>query len=391
MKAFIKKPRRLFLKLNEGTSIPLNLFNLPTQLILMEQLLTITWDVGKGLDLGFLTLRFYSLLFAAGFVVGYFIMKGIFKKEGIAQEKLDTLVTYTVLATIIGARLGHVFFYQWDYYSQNPVEILKVWEGGLASHGAAIAIIIAMIIYSRRELKKSPLWILDRLVIVIALAGCLIRMGNWFNSEIYGEMGNSNLETVFTDPPREYLMKNFEIIEGIDFSQTDEALMTDSMNLPIYAMEIRFGEQQDRIVAERVLSQRMAPFVNSFSKENKNILFPEEPQIAWKEGATNTLEVYVLGIPRAPTQLYEALGYLLIFLVLYRVFMVRRLALSQGFIFGMFLILVWGFRFVVEYAKENQVSSEEGQLFNNGQLLSIPLVLAGIYFVLTASKRRLNE
>ena len=114
----------------------------------MHSLMTITWDMTKGLDLGIITLRYYSLLFALGFVLGYMLMKRIFKNEGVPQEKLDTLLTYVVIATVVGARLGHVFFYQWDYYSQHPSEILKVWEGGLASHGAAIAIIIAIIIYS---------------------------------------------------------------------------------------------------------------------------------------------------------------------------------------------------------------------------------------------------
>lgn len=96
-----------------------------------------------------------------------------------------------------------MFFYQWDYYSQHPVEILKVWEGGLASHGAAIAIIIALYFFSKKVSKKSTLWILDKVVVTVALAGCFIRMGNMFNSEIYGKLHNSSIETVYLDLPRQ--------------------------------------------------------------------------------------------------------------------------------------------------------------------------------------------
>ncbi len=357
----------------------------------MHQLLTITWDVGKGIDLGFFTLRFYSLLFAAGFVLGYFIMKRIFAREGVAQEKLDTLVTYVVVATIVGARLGHVFFYQWDYYSKHWVDIFKIWEGGLASHGAAVAIIIAIVIYCKRELKKSSLWMLDRLVITIALAGALIRMGNWFNSEIYGNMGNSPLQTVFPDPTRESLLRNFDLIEGIAFEETGETLITDSLDLPIYTMTFDFVQGEKRVELEGLLITSISPYVNDFDKENKNILFPKDFLVSWEESQENIASVQVLGIPRAPTQLYEAFGYFLIFLVLYRIYMVRRLALSQGFIFGVFLILVWGFRFAIEYTKENQVAAEEGLTLNIGQMLSIPLVIAGIYFIGTAHKRRVHE
>src|SRR5690606_21524415 len=188
----------------------------------MQSLLAITWDMGRGIDLGFFTIRFYSLLFALGFVLGYFLMKKMFEKAGVAQEKLDSLLTYVVIATVVGARLGHVFFYQWDYYSQHPGEILMVWEGGLASHGAAIAIIIAIIIYCKKVLKKSPLWMLDRVVITVALAGALIRIGNWTNSEIYGDIANSNMETVFTNPARERILMNFDnIFESVEFTALD--------------------------------------------------------------------------------------------------------------------------------------------------------------------------
>ena len=150
----------------------------------------ITWTANPNLFDGFVTIRWYGLMFVIGFWIGYRIMYSFFKHEGAPEAWLDTLLIYVVVATIVGARLGHVFFYQWDYYSANPMEILKIWHGGLASHGGTIGIIIAIIIFSRLVSKRSPLWTFDRLVIPIALVGALIRMGNLFNHEIYGHATN---------------------------------------------------------------------------------------------------------------------------------------------------------------------------------------------------------
>ncbi len=139
-----------------------------------------------GVTVGPLTLRWYGLMFLIGFVVGYRIVWHMFRHEGAPEQWLPTLLIYVAVATIVGARLGHCFFYEWDYYSAHPEKIIAFWEGGLASHGGTIAIIIAIFIYSRTVTKRSPLWTFDRLVVAIALVGCLIRLGNLFNSEIFG-------------------------------------------------------------------------------------------------------------------------------------------------------------------------------------------------------------
>ncbi len=348
----------------------------------MFDFLTITWDGSRGLDLGFFTLRYYSLLFALGFVLGYFLMKNIFKKEGVPQEKLDTLLTYVVVATIVGARLGHVFFYQWDYYSKNLIEIFKVWEGGLASHGAAIAIIIAIIIYCRRELKKSVLWMLDRVVLTVALAACLIRLGNWMNSEIYGDMANSNFETVFASPTRERILNNWDnTFESIDFQEIDKEEITDSLDLPFYEMRLTKFPNVSQENAEGQLLSRVKPFVNRFEKENKNLIFPEPTRVEWDIDNKDVMIVEMLGVPRHPTQLYEAFAYLMLFFILYRLYLMINIRSKNGFIFGMFLILLFGFRFFIEFLKENQVSAEQGDVLNIGQKLSIPLVAIGLFFV----------
>lgn len=138
------------------------------------------------LSLGPLQVRWYGLAFAIGFFIGYKIVEAMFKHEGAPERWLGILLAYVVIATIIGARLGHVFFYEWDEYSKNPIEIFKIWNGGLASHGGTIAIIIAVFLFSWLVSKKPASWTFDKLVIPIALVGGLIRLGNLMNSEIYG-------------------------------------------------------------------------------------------------------------------------------------------------------------------------------------------------------------
>ena len=148
----------------------------------------ITWNPDPEIfSIGNFAVRWYGVLFALGFLMGYFIMQDFFRREKIPLKILDQLTTYMVLATIIGARLGHCLFYEPEYYLRNPLDILKIWEGGLASHGGAIGIIIALYIFSRRN-NVSYWWTLDRIAIVTALAGFFIRMGNLMNSEIFGKV-----------------------------------------------------------------------------------------------------------------------------------------------------------------------------------------------------------
>ena len=258
----------------------------------------INWNVNREIiDLGFVAPRWYGLLFAASFFFGYIIMLKIFKKEGVAESVLETFTTYMLIATVVGARLGHVLFYEPAYYFAHPLEILYVWEGGLASHGAAVGILIALYIFSKRE-NKNFLWAFDRLVIVVALAGFFIRMGNLMNSEIYGHI---------TDLPW-----------GFRFLRD----------------------------------------------------FPPGSVVE----------------PRHPTQIYEALSYLAIFVYLIRYYYKKDGKIPNGYLSGVFLITVFGMRFFIEFLKENQVSFESGMALNMGQLLSIPLVIGGIGLVMYSRK-----
>lgn len=357
--------------------------------------LTLTWSVEKGLDLGPVTLRWYSLLFAVGFIIGYRIMKKFMEQENIDQKFLDLMLTYSVIATVIGARLGHVFFYQWDYYSQNPGEILMVWKGGLASHGAAIALIIAMYFLGRRlsiyfvgkwKVWNASLWALDRLVITVALAGCFIRLGNWMNSEIYGRIENSSVETVFA----RNILDDATEVYGAFFSEatltpTGEIYETDSVNYPVYTLNVVPQPNISESDAQSMLKGLLVNF-NRQSLEKRNAI-----SLADRAPVLNTdgsMSVEILGIPRLPTQLFESLGYLVIFLILFGLFRTKRYRFRNGFTFGMFLVLIFGFRFVIEFWKADQTEFESELTFNMGQYLSIPLVIIGLLFILFSKNFR---
>jgi phosphatidylglycerol:prolipoprotein diacylglycerol transferase len=255
----------------------------------------IHWNVNPEIvRLGPISLRWYGLLFAMGFFLGYLIFQKYFRKDGITIELLDKLTIYMVLGTVIGARLGHCFFYDASYYLANPIKILKVWEGGLASHGAAIGILIALWLFTSKY-KFGYAFILDRIVITVALAGFFIRMGNLMNSEIYG-------------------MKT---------------------SLPWGFIFDRVGETQ----------------------------------------------------PKHPTQIYEGLCYLISFGILMGLYLKKPKWLHDGHIFGLFLILIFTSRFIIEFIKQDQSAFEAGMILNMGQLLSIPFVLAGLIIFYMAGKR----
>lgn len=149
----------------------------------------IRWNVSPDLlHLGPLTLRWYGLLFAAGFLVGFYLMRHIYRQEGRPEKDLDTLLWYLLIGTVVGARLGHCLFYEPQFYLSNPIEIFKVWEGGLASHGGTIGVFVALLLYTRKRPDQPFLWLADRLAVPTALAAAFIRLGNLFNSEIYGHI-----------------------------------------------------------------------------------------------------------------------------------------------------------------------------------------------------------
>jgi prolipoprotein diacylglyceryl transferase len=255
----------------------------------------IYWDVSPEIfSIGPITIRWYGLLFAMSFIVGYQIMMVIFKRENRSEHDLNDLVWYMILGTVIGARLGHCFFYNPDYYLAHPLEIIQVWKGGLASHGAAIGILTALYLFVSKKKNFSFLWIVDRIVITVALSGFFIRMGNLFNSEIIGKPTNGKWGVIF---------------------------------------------------------------------------------------------VSVDNIPRHPAQFYESVAYLLIFIFLLSLYFKLNAKFKNGLLTGIFLILIFGFRFFVEFFKEIQSMFEQSMFLNMGQLLSIPFVILGIFLLIRKDKK----
>lgn len=159
----------------------------------------ITWTVDPELiDFGFLHIRWYGVLFATGFLLGYYNLTKIHANEGIGPKKTEQILIYMMVAVILGARLGHVFFYEWDYYSQNLWEIPMIWKGGLASHGATIAILIALWLYARKVVQKPISWVLDTTSAGVAMGAAFVRFGNLMNHEIIGKVTDVPWAFIFT-------------------------------------------------------------------------------------------------------------------------------------------------------------------------------------------------
>jgi len=355
----------------------------------------IIWDWNPDiLTLGFLKIRYYGLLFAGGFAIGYYILKKIFIKEGTDIAWLDSLLMYVLAGTVIGARLGHCLFYEPDFYLSHPIEILKVWKGGLASHGGAFGIVIALWFYSRKVSHKSMMWGLDRLLIVVALSGAMIRMGNLANSEIYGRPTDSSFGFVHvTDSYFGRYIKDESIarfLEDYDFEKEVSQDKEQRAKLTLEFNRYVRSEEDAKTIAEfRV--KPLLKYRKSADGSVPNLYMTDDSQISYtqKEGHFYaTLPITV--IPKHPTHIYEALCYLFTFLLTMLAY--SRGALKRpGLIFGIFAVMVFGSRFFIEIIKENQVVAEVGKTLNNGQKLSIPFVIAGLIAIVNAYLPKKNK
>ena len=266
----------------------------------------ITWDFDPDFISSPVTIRWYGIMFVIGFIAGLSLITKMFKHEGTKSNWPDSLFIVVVICTIVVARLGHVYFYAWDYYSQHPIEILKTWEGGLASHGGAIGILIGILFYSYYVTHRNPLWTVDRLVVPVAFVAGLIRLGNLFNSEIFGHV---------TDLPW-----------GFYFIR---------------------------------------------SREWQSICMEHGQMVACH-----------------PTQIYEALTYFALFGLLMFMYWKRNAGERQGLLSGVFFLVTFGARFLIEFIKNPQEAFEVGMVLNMGQWLSVPFIIAGIWLIVRAMRRQ---
>lgn len=330
-----------------------------------------------------LTLRWYGLFFALGFLISQQILYYIFKKEGKPEKDVDTLTIYMVIATVIGARLGHVLFYEPEKYLANPMDIIKIWEGGLASHGGAIGILFALWLYSR---KKKPgqnyLQTLDRIVILVALTGCLIRFGNMMNSEIIGKPTQSDYGIVFARNVTEVL-KSDGTVANVQYSKNDSVQASGSLQPVKILLEFRKNETSSYDSYHRYMRGPVENMLNSNPYIQEHIAQTGDLNyhLIQDEAGTFYGIVNTYAIPRHPGQLYESISCLVLFVVLLMLWIRYKDKLAEGRLFGIFLIVCFGMRIVWEFFKENQVDFENALPLNMGQLLSIPLVLAGFYFL----------
>ena len=269
----------------------------------------ITWNVSPILAhfklpfIGEMEIRYYGVLFTCCFIFGYLVMGRVYKKEGRTIEELDRLSVSMIIGIVLGARLGHVLFYDPVYYFHNPIEIIQIWKGGLASHGAAIGTLITLYLYSRKlNIYKPFLWILDRISIVVCLGGFFVRMGNLMNSEIYGKATS--------------LPWGFVFVRDMDDSVSDI----------------------DRMM------------------------------------------------PHHPTQIYEGLSYLAMFVFFWVMYNRRTVKMPRGRMFGLFLIMLWSARFLIEFIKNVQEPWEAKLPLDLGQLLSIPFIIIGIIILRNSYK-----
>ncbi|MTI31000.1 prolipoprotein diacylglyceryl transferase [Xanthovirga aplysinae] len=370
----------------------------------------ILWDFNPdlftipGLDHA---VRWYGLLFALAFLFGQQIFFHIFKKEGQPEKDVEKLTVYMVLATVIGARLGHVLFYEPEKYLPHPLDIFKIWEGGLASHGAAAGILFAIYLYCRKNKKKGQtyLWTLDRIVIIVALAGFFIRMGNFMNSEILGKPTDSNYGVVFTRSSAqglEYFSRG--AIESVEVEEnkgqkssnqkndlTTSPLSTEKNLVPLTLKATFADPKYTEKDVKNYLDDRVS---NWFKEENyitENLTIDPNQSLEYSLSRNNQGQIVanlkVYGIVRHAAQLYESLSCLLLFFILFAAWNRKRKDLPQGLLLGIFLIYIFGLRFFYEFLKENQVAFENNLPLNMGQWLSIPLVIAGIFLVLRAVKK----
>lgn len=342
----------------------------------------IIWNVSPEIvTLGYLKIRWYGLLFASGFLLGQWIIGKIFKLEGKPEKDLEKLMISMVVSTVLGARLGHCLFYQPDYFLSHPIEILKIWNGGLASHGAGIGILIALYLYSRNREGQSFFWVVDRIVIVVALGGALIRMGNLMNSEIIGKPSNQpfafvfahGLDDVLHEASPAFIKADKKLIAGKD-TVVDKATYT-----PIEAT-LRFDKRKTSLEEAKKWVETNFDRCLTWGEVDKHYkrfsgkLIVKEAQ----NPDQVILTTHLYAIPRHPAQLYESLSTFLVFVFLLWMYSRRKGETPEGQLFGLFMVIVFTLRFFYEFFKENQVDFENAWSYNMGQLLSIPAVLIGL-------------
>jgi len=344
---------------------------------------------------GSFALRWYGLLFALGFLISQQLLYYIYRQEGKPEKDVDTLTIYMVVATILGARLGHVIFYQPELFITDPLSILLPFEfspfrftglQGLASHGGAFGILFALWMYSRKNKPgQSYIQVLDRIVIVVALTGALIRLGNFYNSEIIGLPSNNPFGVVFINRVTEGILENKSGNNPAEYIsvEKDKTLPEGALGRVPINIFVVFKKGISQQEATSFLTGDVKYYLSYYNE------FVDEPgttPLNYKLDVDNNgslaARVSTFGVARHPAQLYESISCVFLFIILFLMWQKDKANLPPGRIFGVFMIVLWSLRFAYEYLKENQVDFENNLPLNMGQILSIPLVIVGILILI---------
>ena len=376
----------------------------------------IIWNFNPDIITSPLAIRWYGVFFALGFLISQQVLFHVYKKEAgtdlkkqkDAEQLVEAMTIYMILATIIGARLGHVMFYQPMDYLAEPWRILNLREGGLASHGAAIGILTALWIFSKYKITVwagGPTWkvikfnrgynylqIVDRIVIVVAICAMLIRFGNFTNSEIIGKPTHSDWGVVFARQTTDYLGSiagNSSWVEDIDYRKDDSRELDENGYVPII---INMTFKNNGYSAEDI-DQYLNETVNrQLSRMGKHIHEPLmhnlDSKVAQLSDGRYGAQIATYGIARQPSQLYESISSLLLAILLFAIWNRMKSATPPGLLLGIFLVVCFGLRFVYEFTKENQVAFEDNIPLNMGQWLSIPLFVIGVGLLINAMKKK---
>ena len=378
----------------------------------------IIWNFNPEIYSGAVAIRWYGLLFALGFLISQQVLFYIYKQETDgtplakknAEKMVENMTVYMIIATIIGARLGHVAFYQpQDYFTsfEGILRIFNIREGGLASHGATIAIPLVLLLFTLyrfniKEGKASRLYfvknsrgysylqIMDRIVIVVALTGALIRFGNFTNSEIIGLPTHSDKGVLFVRDATDILTvysKSGSIVESIDYRKNEELGLNENGHVPIN-IYVHFKKgYTDRAALENYMNEATGMLGNRWVEDHidEPITHNLDYQLIQSKGGYSA-KISTYGIVRHPTQLYESFTTFALFLLLFYIWSRKKRETRPGSLFGLFLVILFTLRFFHEFLKENQVAFEDSMALNMGQWLSIPAVIFGILVLIYGPK-----
>jgi len=338
-------------------------------------------------------LTWYSLLFTLGFILGRAIIFYIYKKEGTFNKMLDIQLIYMIIGTLLGSRIGHIIFYNPEIISINFLELFKFWKGGLSSHGSAFGILISMFFYSysfkfkglklkindRLRHGNNYLKVMDRMVIVVALAACFIRIGNFVNSEIVGLPTNSKYGVIQLNPYSDKLKQDLPFVKTVTYKKKETSISPGhpNLNITVYFKNEKYYEKRIRAAVDRLLLRTMPAQEGSYS----HVINPKKSKLEYTFVRTKNafyLNYEAVGVARHPAQLYESFTSFLLFIILFLVWYKKKIMLKPGLLFGLFLVTLFTLRILQENFKENQVRFENEMTLNMGQILSIPLIILGM-------------